>query len=56
MLSALRSLFAVLALDLNDLSLLFLNLGERRGRGDDLEQLPAQNAGQGKCRNLAMAG
>ena len=53
-LSALWSLLAVLALDLNDLGLLFLNFGERRGRGDDLEQLPAQNAGQGKRRNLAM--
>ena len=41
-LSALWSLLAVLALDLNDLGLLFLNFGERRGRGDDLEQLPAR--------------
>ena len=53
-LSALRSLFTVLALDLYDLGLLLLNLGERRGRGDNLEQLPAQYAGQGKCRDLAV--
>lgn len=55
-LSALRSLIAVLALDLNDLSLLLLNLGERRRRGNDLEQLPAQDTGQSKRRNLAMSG
>ena len=40
-LSALRSLFAVLALDLYDLCLLLLDLGERHRRGDNLEQLPA---------------
>ena len=56
MLSALRSLFAVLALDLYDLGLLLLDLGERRGCGDNLEQVPAQNARQGKCRNFAMDG
>ena len=41
MLSALRSLFAVLALDLNDLSLLLLNLGAPLA-WNDLEQLLAQ--------------
>ena len=56
MLSALRSFFVILALDLNDLSLLLLNLGERRRRGNDLEQLPAQDTGQSKRRNLAMSG
>ena len=55
-LSALRSLFAVLALDLNDLSLLLLNLGERHWRGNDLEQLPAQDTGQSKRRTLAVSG
>lgn len=40
-LSALRSLFAVLALNLYDLCLLLLDLRERRGRRDNLEQLPA---------------
>ena len=55
-LSALRSFFVILALDLNDLSLLLLNLGERRRRGNDLEQLPAQDTGQSKRRNLAMSG
>ena len=40
-LSALRSLFAVLALDLYDLCLLLLDLRERRRRRDNLEQLPA---------------
>ena len=53
-LGALWSFLTVLALDLNDLGLLFLNCGERRGRRDDLEQPPAQNASQGKRRNLAM--
>lgn len=56
MLSALRSLFAVLTLDLNNLSLLLLDLGERRRRGNDLEQLPAEDTGQSKRRNLAMSG
>ena len=40
-LSALRSLFAVLALDLYDLCLLLLDLRERRRRRDNFEQLPA---------------
>ena len=53
-LSALRRLFAVLALDLNNLSLLLLDLRERRRRRDNFEQLPAQNAGKGKRRDLAV--
>ena len=40
-LSALRSLFVVLALDLYDLCLLLLDLRERRRRRDNFEQLPA---------------
>ena len=40
-LSALRSLFAVLALDLYDLCLLLLDLRERHRRRDNFEQLPA---------------
>ena len=55
-LSALLSLFAVLALDLNNLSLLLLNLGERHWRRNDLEQLPSQDTCQSKRRNLAMSG
>ena len=55
-LSALRRLFTVLAFNLYNLGLLLLDLGERRRRGDNLEQLPAQYAGQGKCRDLAVDG
>ncbi len=55
-LSALRRLFTVLAFNPYDLGRLLLNLGERRRRRDNLEQMPAQHAGQGKCRDLAVDG